>query len=70
MWLALAYKRKNLSNKVFIINSDGEMEEGSNWEFILFASHHKLDNLTLIIDYNNYKALTVLKYTQKLEPLR
>ena len=67
--LALAYKRKNLSNRVFVINSDGEMAEGSNWEAILFASHHKLDNLVLIIDYNKLQSFDSIEATL-LEPLR
>ena len=53
--LAIAKKEK-LSNYIYVINSDGEMAEGSNWEAILFASHHKLDNLILIIDYNKLQS--------------
>ena len=68
--VALAYKRKRSVNKVFIINSDGEMAEGSNWESILFASHYKLDNLTLIIDYNKLQSFGSIENTLKLEPLR
>ena len=47
-----------LSNKIKKIKKnirriiDGELNEGSNWETLLFASHHKLDNLVIIIDYN------------------
>jgi transketolase len=37
--------------------SDGEINEGSNWESILFAPHHKLDNLVAIIDYNKIQSL-------------
>ena len=33
--------------------SDGELQEGSNWEAFLFASHNNLNNLTVIIDHNN-----------------
>lgn len=55
--LALALKRKSKSNRVFCIVGDGEMDEGSNWEALLFAAHHKLDNLTLIIDVNKQQAM-------------
>lgn len=55
--LALALKRKNKSNRVFCIVGDGEMDEGSNWEALLFAAHHKLDNLTLIVDVNKQQAM-------------
>lgn len=68
--LALAYKRKKLSNTVFIMNSDGEMSEGSNWEAILFAAHHKLDNLILIIDYNKLQSFGSIEKTLRLEPLK
>jgi transketolase len=48
---------------------DGELDEGSNWEALLFASHHKLDNLTIVVDYNNLQSLTTVKETLNLEPL-
>lgn len=47
---------KNLNNntgKVFCILGDGECNEGSIWESALFASHHKLNNLIVIIDHNS-----------------
>lgn len=68
--VAIAYKRKNLSNHVFIVNSDGEMAEGSNWEAILFAAHHNLNNLILIIDYNKLQSFGSIKSTLNIEPLR
>ena len=37
--------------------SDGECDEGSNWEAILFSAHHKLDNLVAIIDYNKVQKI-------------
>lgn len=37
--------------------SDGDCNEGSTWEAIMFAAQHKLDNLTVIIDYNRVQAL-------------
>lgn len=55
--IAMALKRKNKSNRVYCIVGDGEMDEGSNWESLLFAAHHKLDNLTLIIDDNKQQAM-------------
>lgn len=55
--IALALKKQGKSNNVYCIVSDGEMEEGSNWEAILFASQQKLSNLTLIIDFNKIQAL-------------
>lgn len=42
--------------RVFTLLSDGEMDEGSIWEAILFAGHHKLGNLIAIVDYNKLQA--------------
>ena len=55
--IALALKRKNISQKVFVVAGDGEFNEGSMWEAIMFASYHKLDNLILIIDDNKISML-------------
>ena len=56
--------------KTFVLLSDGEMDEGSNWEALMFASHHKLNNLTAIIDYNKLQSLDTIENTLNLEPLR
>ncbi|WP_374977420.1 transketolase [Microbacterium trichothecenolyticum] len=53
----------------FVILGDGEMDEGSNWEALLFAAHHKLSNLTAVIDANNLQSLTTVEETLGLEPL-
>lgn len=50
--MALAHKLNNRSGHVYCIMSDGEWQEGSNWEALWFSSHHKLDNLTIVIDQN------------------
>ncbi len=68
--LALASKRRKKSNLVYVINSDGEMAEGSNWEAILFSSHHKLDNLVLILDYNKLQSFGRVQDTLSIEPIR
>lgn len=49
---ALAWKLQDKSGRVFCLTSDGEWQEGSTWEALIFASHHKLDNLTVLIDHN------------------
>lgn len=54
--MALAAKADNLPSRVFVILSDGECDEGSNWEAALFAPQHKLDNLVVIIDYNQIQS--------------
>ncbi len=50
---ALGLKIKNLKSKVFAIIGDGEANEGTIWESALLGSHHKLDNLCVIVDYNH-----------------
>ena len=49
--------------------SDGELDEGSNWEAILFAPHHRLDNLAAIVDYNKIQSLGSVKEVLDLHPL-
>ena len=49
--------------------SDGELNEGSNWEAFLSASHHKLDNLIAIIDRNRLQSIEDTETTLALEPL-
>ena len=68
--LAFSDKFKKIKKKVFVIMSDGEWDEGSNWEALLFASHHKLDNLYIFIDYNNLQSLTTIKETLNLQPFK
>src|SRR3989344_1988466 len=70
VWAALAHKRDKKKYRTFVILSDGEMDEGSNWEAILFAPQHKLDNLIAIVDYNKIQSLAPVKDTINLEPLK
>lgn len=66
--MALAAKLKNLPYRVFVLISDGECDEGSTWEAILQAGHHKLDNLTVIVDYNKWQSFGRVKDILDLEP--
>jgi transketolase len=66
--MAKAAKLNNAENKVVVLLSDGECDEGSVWEAIMFASHHKLDNLIAIIDYNKLQSLASVEETLSLEP--
>lgn len=54
--------------RVFVVLSDGECDEGSNWEAILFAAHHQLSNLVVIVDYNKIQSLAPVAETLGLEP--
>ena len=66
---ALAAKRLGADWRTFVLLSDGELGEGSNWEAMMFAGHHKLDNLIAIVDYNKLQSLTTVKNTLNIEPL-
>ena len=66
--MAKAGKMDRKSYRVFVLLSDGECDEGSNWEAILFAAHHKLDNLIAIVDYNKIQSLAPVSETLALEP--
>jgi len=67
--MAVAAKLDDKKYRTFCVMSDGEMDEGSNWEPILFAGHHKLDNLVAIVDYNKIQSLDHTKKVLNLEPL-
>lgn len=67
--LALAAKREAKEGRTFVLVSDGELDEGSNWEAILFAPQHQLDNLTVIVDYNKIQSFGRVSDVLELEPL-
>lgn len=49
---AVGKKLDKDQNLVFTLHGDGELQEGQNWEAIMYASHNKVDNLIATIDYN------------------
>ena len=53
--VALSLKKKKLSNHIYIVLGDGECNEGSVWEAAMCASHYKLNNITVIVDNNNFQ---------------
>lgn len=67
--MSLAMISTENSSKVYVILSDGELDEGSNWEAILFAAHHKLDNLVVIVDYNKIQSFGTVEQVLNLDPL-
>lgn len=66
--MAYGSKLDKIDNRAFVLLSDGECDEGSTWEAALFASHHKLDNLVAIVDYNKIQSLAPVAETLQLEP--
>ncbi|MBV8074479.1 MAG: transketolase, partial [Candidatus Eremiobacteraeota bacterium] len=67
--LALAAKMRKRSHRVFVVTGDGELDEGSNWEAALAARKHRLDHLTVIVDYNKLQSYGALDDVLPLEPL-
>lgn len=66
--MAIAMKHNNKKNKIFVLLSDGECDEGSVWEAVLSAHHFKLDNLIAIVDYNKIQSFGSVKEVIDLEP--
>jgi transketolase len=50
--LALGLSLKGINGRIFCVMSDGEWQEGSTWEALIFAAHNKLSNLTVLVDHN------------------
>ena len=67
--ISLSLKIVDSSSRVFCLISDGELDEGSNWEAFLFAAHHKLNNLFAIIDRNHLQSIENTETTLALESL-
>jgi transketolase len=54
---ALGARLRASSARALVLASDAELDEGSTWEGVIFAAHHKLDNLLVIFDMNGQQAL-------------
>ncbi len=67
--IAYANRLKGNSKKTYVLLSDGELNEGSIWESLMFACHHQLSNLVVIIDQNGLQGLGGTKDIMNLDPL-
>ena len=67
--MALAAKIDGKNYLTIVLLGDGELQEGSNWESAMFASHHHLDNLIAIVDRNGLEALDFTEQVLALDPL-
>ena len=67
--MALAAKVDRENYHTFVLLGDAELQEGSNWEAAMFASHHKLNNLIAIVDRNGYGVLAPTEDVVSLNPL-
>lgn len=66
---AIGLRLQGLDHRVFVTTGDGELQEGSNWEAIMAASHQGLANLTLIVDRNRLQQGARTEETNSLDPL-
>ncbi len=66
---ALAFRLKHSSARVICLTSDGEWQEGSTWEALIFAIHQRLSNLTVFIDHNNLQGFGSTSDVASMSPL-
>jgi len=66
---ALALRLKGDAGRVFCLTSDGEWQEGSTWEALIFACHHKLDRLTVLVDHNGLQGFGSTEEVASMSPL-
>lgn len=67
--MAMQLRRAGGDQRIYVQLSDGELDEGSNWEAILFAAHHQLGNLCAVVDYNKLQSLGAVSDAIGLEPI-
>src|SRR4051812_25014712 len=66
---ALAAKLTGSGSRTFVVLGDGELQEGSNWEAAMTGAHHRLGNLTAVVDRNGLQQGARTEDTKELEPL-
>lgn len=66
---ALAWRLQGRCDRVFCLTSDGEWQEGSTWEALIFAQHHRLENLTVLVDHNNLQGFGSTTEVASMSPL-
>ena len=67
--MALASQLRGTDCRVCVVLGDGEMNEGSVWEAIMFASHRRLGNLFAIVDHNRLQQSGTTREVLNLDPL-
>lgn len=68
--MAISAKMDKRNHRIFCVNGDGELQEGSVWEAAMSAAHHKLDNLTVIVDRNKLQIDGNVSDVMEIEPLK
>jgi transketolase len=66
---ALSMRLKKQKGGVYCLTSDGEWQEGSTWEALIFAAHHGLHNLTILVDHNKLQGLGGTHDVASMSPL-
>ncbi|MDB5093373.1 MAG: uncharacterized protein JWO85_1474 [Candidatus Eremiobacteraeota bacterium] len=66
---ALGYRLRSSDARVFCLTSDGEWQEGSTWEALIFAAHQRLGNLTVMVDHNNRQGFGTTEDIASMSPL-
>lgn len=66
---ALAFRLKGSAARVLCLTSDGEWQEGSTWEALIFACHHRLSNLTVLVDHNGLQGFGSTADVASMSPL-
>ena len=66
--IAYAARLDDRPSRTWVMLSDGECDEGSVWEAAMFAGHHRLDNLIVIVDYNRVQSIGTTKDVLDLDP--
>lgn len=67
--MAIAARLSGADRRVYVVLGDGELQEGSNWEAAMAASHHRLAHLTAVVDRNRLQQGARTEETNSLEPL-
>lgn len=65
----MAYAKRSDPQRVYCVMSDGEQQEGSTWEAVMFAGKYKLGNLTAVMDRNNIQIDGMTEKVMPLEPI-
>lgn len=66
---ALAWRLQSRGDRVYCLTSDGEWQEGSTWEALIFAQHHRLERLTVLVDHNRLQGFGSTAEVASMSPL-
>jgi transketolase len=66
---ALGHRLQKMNGRVICLTSDGEWQEGSTWEALIFACHQRLSNLTVLVDHNELQGFGSTDSVASMAPL-